>query len=125
MRTLLEISVRFLLDEFSGRGDGSEPEWPPSPLRLFQALVNSAARLGLEKFAPSLEQLEKLPPPVITATKPASIQPRYGATFYVPNNDGDLWFWQAEQGRWKTGGEELPPHAPPRVRSHSLPLGSC
>jgi CRISPR-associated protein Csb2 len=103
MPSLLQISVRFLLDEFSGRGDSGEPEWPPSPLRLFQALVNSAARLGMEKFVSSLEQLEKLPPPVITAAKPAAIQPRYGATVYVPNNDGDLWFDKPD----RTGGKRV------------------
>jgi len=93
MPTFLRISIRFLLDEFNGRGDGGEPEWPPSPLRLFQALVNSAARLGIESFASSLKHLEeRRDPPVIFASKPAPIQPRWGVKFHVPNNDGDLWF---------------------------------
>jgi len=90
MPTLLKISVRFLLDEFDGRGDGGEPEWPPSPLRLFQTLTNSAARLGMDAFAPTLEHLEKLPPPIVVASKPAAIQPRYGLKTFVPNNVGDL-----------------------------------
>lgn len=90
MSSLLKISVRFLLDEFDGRGDGGEPEWPPSPLRLFQALTNSAARLGMESFAQSLEQLEKLAPPLIVASKPVAIQPRFGFKTFVPNNVGDL-----------------------------------
>lgn len=90
MPSLLKISVRFLLDEFDGRGDGGEPEWPPAPLRLFQTLTNSAARLGMEAFAPSLEHLEKLPPPLIVASRPSAIQPRFGFKTFVPNNAGDL-----------------------------------
>jgi len=90
MSTFLKISVRFLLDEFDGRGDGGEPEWPPSPLRLFQTLTNSAGRLGMATFAPSLEHLEKLPPPTVVASKPAAVQPRYGFKTFVPNNVGDL-----------------------------------
>lgn len=90
MPTFLKISVRFLLDEFDGRGDGGEPEWPPSPLRLFQTLTNSAARLGMATFAPALEHLEKLPPPSVVASKPAAVQPRYGFKTFVPNNVGDL-----------------------------------
>ncbi len=90
MPTLLQISVRFLLDEFDGRGDGGEPEWPPSPLRLFQTLTNSAARLGMGAYVPALERLEKLPPPTVVASKPTAIQPRYGFKTFVPNNVGDL-----------------------------------
>lgn len=103
MSSLLKISVRFLLDEFDGRGDGGEPEWPPSPLRLFQTLTNSAARLGMDIFASSMEHLEKLPPPLIAASKCAAVQPRFGTTFYVPNNDGDLWFGKTD----KSGGKRV------------------
>lgn len=107
MPTILKISVRFLLDEFDGRGDGGEPEWPPSPLRLFQTLTNSAGRLGMATFAPSLEHLEKLPPPTVVASKPSAIQPssspRYKVTSYVPNNDGDVWFDKPD----KSGGKRV------------------
>ena len=88
----LMISVRFLLDEFHGRGEQNEPEWPPSPLRLFQALVNASARQGGAEVSNVLDWLERQPAPTIVATAPSAIQPRYGATFYVPNNDGELWF---------------------------------
>ncbi len=101
MPTFLKISVRFLLDEFDGRSDGGEPEWPPSPLRLFQTLTNSAGRLGMATYAPALEHLEKLPPPTVFASKPTAVQPRYGVTSYVPNNDGDLWFDKADKGGGK------------------------
>lgn len=90
MPTFLKISVHFLLDEFDGRGDGGEPEWPPSPLRLFQTLTNSASRLGMASFSPSLEHFEKLPPPLIVASKPVAVQPRFGFKTFVPNNVGDL-----------------------------------
>ena len=39
MSNQLCISVTLLDGRFHGRGDGGVPEWPPSPLRLFQALV--------------------------------------------------------------------------------------
>jgi len=41
-------------------------------------------------FAQSLEQLEKLAPPLIVASKPVTIQPRFGFKTFVPNNVGDL-----------------------------------
>ncbi len=99
MPSLLKISVRFLLDEFDGRGDGGQPEWPPSPLRLFQTLTNSAARLGMDAFAPSLEHLEKLLPPRIVASKPGAVQPRFGFETFVPDNVGDLVAQSWSRGR--------------------------
>ncbi|MER3462825.1 MAG: type I-U CRISPR-associated protein Cas5/Cas6, partial [Armatimonadota bacterium] len=39
------ISVTPLDDLFHGKGDDDEPEWPPSPMRLFQALV-AGSRTG-------------------------------------------------------------------------------
>jgi len=120
MPVFLRISVRFLLDEFDGRGDGGEREWPPSPLRLFQTLVNSAARLGMATFAPSLECLEKLQPPLIVASKPAAIQPRRGATFYVPNNDGDLWFKTDKSGGKRAEKNFRPTRLPENAAVHYL-----
>ncbi len=92
MPDLLRISVRFLDGEFHGRGDGGANEWPPSPLRLFQALVAASAarwneRRGIHHAAPALRWLETLPPPIIVA--PTSAE---GAAYrlYVPDNVGDL-----------------------------------
>ena len=82
------ISIHFLGDEFHGRGDHGEPEWPPSPLRLFQALVATNARLG-SKTDEALGRLEQQPPPVIVTPKRATVQPR-GYKTYVPDNVGDL-----------------------------------
>lgn len=88
----LRISVRFLDGEFHGRGDDGETEWPPSPLRLFQALTNAAARLdgngiGAPK-ATVLRWLEALKqPPEILAVKESETT---GYKLYVPDNVADL-----------------------------------
>ncbi|HEV3440895.1 MAG TPA: type I-U CRISPR-associated protein Csb2, partial [Gemmata sp.] len=70
MSNVLCITVRFLdpMPQFHGRADGGEPEWPPSPLRLFQALVDAAASrwrdLRFDDYAkPFLRWLEKQAPP--------------------------------------------------------------
>lgn len=92
MPDYLRISVRFLDGEFHGRGDGGANEWPPSPLRLFQALVAASAarwneRRGIRHAAPALRWLETLPAPDIIAPTTAE-----GAAYrlYVPDNVGDL-----------------------------------
>ena len=88
----LRISVRFLDGEFHGRGDNGESEWPPSPLRLFQALTNAAARLdgnGISaRNAEALRWLEAVKqPPEIIADKATTTN---GYLLYVPDNVGDL-----------------------------------
>lgn len=82
------ISIHFLCDEYHGRGEHGEPEWPPSPLRLFQALVTTSARLGGQTWD-ALRWLEQQPPPVIVAPELAAIQSR-GYKMYVPDNVGDI-----------------------------------
>lgn len=82
------ISIHFLGGEFHGRGDQGEPEWPPSPLRLFQALVAVNARLG-NQADEALRWLEQQVPPVLIAPRRAAIQPR-GYITYVPDNVADL-----------------------------------
>jgi len=82
LRALL-LTVRYHDGRYHGVGD-----WPPSPMRLFQALIAGAARgsaLG-EENREALAWLERLEPPLIAA--PAS---RLGQGFetYVPNNDLD------------------------------------
>ncbi len=95
MTQILRVTVRFLVPEptFHGQRDGSEPEWPPSPLRLFQALVDAAAsRWRKQQFArhaqPLFQWLERLGQPDIVA--PAY---KVGKQFRiaVPNNDLDAW----------------------------------
>ncbi len=86
------ISIRFLDGAFHGRSDYGEPEWPPSPLRLFQAIVAASAarwneRRGLRHGEAALKWLEQLAPPSIAAPQARLAQ---GYRAYVPNNVGDL-----------------------------------
>src|SRR5262245_1832596 len=89
----LRVSVRLLGDSFHGRGDGGEAEWPPSPLRVFQALLNAAARRWREPqfgsyAVPALEWLEGLGSPSVVAPPGRTASRPY--RLYVPNNAGDL-----------------------------------
>ncbi|MDA8142114.1 MAG: type I-U CRISPR-associated protein Csb2 [Desulfobacteraceae bacterium] len=93
------ISIHFLGGEFHGRGDHGEPEWPPSPLRLYQAMVAASARL-LRNSDEALHWLEQQPPPVIAAPKRAAIQP-HGYKIYVPDNVGDI-----VAKSWSSGKED-------------------
>jgi CRISPR-associated protein Csb2 len=83
MSRMLVLHVRFHDGRYHGR-----PEWPPSPARVFQALVAAAAKGSrlLKEDRDALGWLEKLSPPAIAA--PAA---RSGNSFrnYVPNNDLD------------------------------------
>jgi CRISPR-associated protein Csb2 len=87
------ISVRFLQPLAHGRKDGGEPEWPPSPLRIFQALVAASAgrwneRLLLNYAVPALAWLERQMPTVMVA--PTSVTTDTPYLLYVPNNTADL-----------------------------------
>lgn len=95
MSKFLCFSLRFLDPQpgFHGKRDGGEPEWPPSPLRLYQALVDAAANRWrnasfLEDVKPALEWLQQLDPPVILAP-----DHQVGISFRtaVPDNDLDVW----------------------------------
>jgi len=94
MKTVLCFTIRFLGPDpqFHGRGADGDPEWPPSPLRFFQALVCAAAtRWRGDEFReyarPALLWLEKIQPSVMTPQVPAE---SFGYRMYVPNNSGDL-----------------------------------
>lgn len=82
MRRLL-IAVLF----HDGRYHGL-PDWPPSPARLFQALVAGVARGESleEEDRRALAWLESLEPPEIAA---ARMRAGRGFTSFVPNNDLD------------------------------------
>lgn len=101
MSDVLRISVRFLTPEpsFHGKRDGGKPEWPPSPLRLFQSLVDAAAsRWRGSQFddcvKPALERLQGLTPDIVA---PAHV---VGTPFRtaVPNNDLDVWAGPISKG---------------------------
>lgn len=93
MAVFFRVSVRFLHSLSHGRADGGVPEWPPSPLRMFQALVaSSAARWREPQFSEyavkALQWLERRPwPEVIAAAGTLSENPYL---LYVPNNTADL-----------------------------------
>ena len=86
--THLCITVRWLDARCHGllARDGP-PEWPPSPFRLFQALMAGVARRGeLDGgIGRSLEWLQSKSPIIIAPrSRPGQI-----VTRFVPNNDGD------------------------------------
>ncbi|MEW6235523.1 MAG: type I-U CRISPR-associated protein Csb2 [Candidatus Omnitrophota bacterium] len=87
--THLLLTVRWLDDRYHGLLDRNGPqEWPPSPFRLFQALVAGVAQRGELDFSLGLAfgWLQKLKPPVIITPQAKGGQP---ITRFVPNNDGD------------------------------------
>jgi len=94
MTRYLCISVTLLDNLFHGKRDGDEPEWPPSPMRLFQALLAGSklasgnGNWASEKAA-AFRWLERLEPPMIIAP---SSRPATAYTIYVPNNDADQKF---------------------------------
>lgn len=101
----LRISVRFLGGEFHGRADNGDSEWPPSPLRLFQALTNAAARLdGINigacstaalRWLEGVNQVPEIYAAKVTATK--------GYQLYVPDNVTDLVAKQWAAGKYFDG----------------------
>lgn len=82
----LTITVRLLDARYHGRGDGGEPEWPPSPMRLFSAIVAGNAPLS-DDLAASLRWLEgRNPPTILAARKNLS----NGIQTWVPSNNLNL-----------------------------------
>lgn len=111
MSNILCFTVRFLSPDpaFHGARDGGEPEWPPSPLRLFQALVDATASRWREgQFAehakPAFEWFQRLDHPTIFAPDHHVEAPFRIA---VPNND-----WDSPARVWAKGGEPVKPHRP-------------
>lgn len=102
MPNVLCINVRFLQPQpsFHGRTDGGEPEWPPSPFRLFQAFVAAAANrwpdVQFGGYAmPALEWFQQLAAPEVIAPD------HYPGTPFriaVPNNDLDVWAGPISKG---------------------------
>lgn len=83
----LLITVQFPFGRFHGR------EFPPSPSRLFQALIAGSHRGVYEKQHPetrnrALSWLENLAPPVIE--RAAFVESGSGVVNYVPNNDNSF-----------------------------------
>lgn len=96
----LLLTVRFLDDRYHGLLDrGGPPEWPPSPYRLFQAIVAGVAQRGELVVGPdtpentnytdigkAVRSLQELAAPIIIAPLSKTGQ---ATTRFVPNNDGD------------------------------------
>lgn len=83
----LVITVSLASGRFHGRGQNGKPEWPPSPFRLFQALVAGAAHTTtIEEARPTFQWLEQqsvdsiLTPPAYTGQE---------VTTYVLTNQRD------------------------------------
>src|ERR687884_630521 len=83
MNRILLITVRYHEGRYHGTGD-----WPPSPARLFQALVAGIGQCGplSPQQSRPLEWLERLNPPVLAAPIMTEGQ---RVTNFVPNNDLD------------------------------------
>lgn len=113
MTQYLCISVTFLDPLFHGKGDDG-PEWPPSPMRLFQALL-AGARTGCRgnewtgEKVDAFHWLEQLDPPVIVA--PGGHK---GSAYRlaVPNND-----WDVSGSYWARGVEPPDNKQPPSLRA--------
>jgi CRISPR-associated protein Csb2 len=104
------VSVRFLNGTFHGRSDGGEREWPPSPLRLFQALVASAARLNCGRLSDrarsALQWLESQPEPPMVIAPPA--HEGNGYRLSVPNNAMDIVARAWSRGNESNSGDANP-----------------
>ena len=89
----LNLTVTFATGRYHGHTGDEELEFPPSPSRLFQALIagSHCGAYGLvhvDKRDQALRWLESLEPPVIEA--PAVCEAGRGMTNYVPNNDNQM-----------------------------------
>lgn len=105
----LAIRVHHLQAAFHGSGDcGSE--WPPSPWRLFCALISGAMRhreqFGFERARTAFQWLERLPAPTILTPKAAS-----GPTVLLqgPPNDLDAWVRKKGKGVNLLGQKQISP----------------
>jgi CRISPR-associated protein Csb2 len=94
MKPSLCISFRFIqpFPLFHGRADADEPEWPPSPMRAFQALLNAACLRTRGKALPpevrsALQVIEVLRPSIVA---PRATLNSIGHRAYVPHNQTDL-----------------------------------
>jgi CRISPR-associated protein Csb2 len=112
MSRALLITVRFHDGRYHGAGDG-----PPSPARLFQALVAGAGLGGPLGAAESeaLKWLEEREPPLIASPLVVNGQ---SVKTYVPNNDLDAMGGDAR----RIGQIRTPKTIRPRVFDDAIPL---
>ncbi|MFO0522500.1 MAG: type I-U CRISPR-associated protein Csb2 [bacterium] len=116
----LVLSFRFLSPCFHGKGDEGASEWPPSPLRAFQAVVAAAARAGeLDAARAALQWLEMREAPRIVA--PESVGISSGYRLSVPHNAMDVVAKQWSRGVEGSAAEH---RAMKNVRPRRLPEDS-
>lgn len=93
------MSVTFLDGLFHGKSDSGESEWPPSPMRVYQALL-AGSRTGCRertwssRKAEAFRWLEGRDAPRIIAPEARTGN---GYTLFVPNNDSDRRFDRQER----------------------------
>ncbi len=94
MSKFLCMTFRFIqpLPLFHGKGDADKPEWPPSPMRAYQALVNAASLRGRGSplngdVRSILRRLEIVRPRIVA---PVGETSTVGFRSYVPHNLSDL-----------------------------------
>ena len=85
------ISATFLDPYYHGKEDNDRSEWPPSPMRLYQAMLAGSHAGGRtvewqERKAAAYRWLEQQGAPWIKAP---SALPGTARTVFVPRNDGD------------------------------------
>lgn len=89
--TYFKLSITFLDGTYHGVLDGGEAEWPPSPMRVYQALVATAGRKFGETFPDevtnALDWLAGLSSPVIHSPPYRRAMP---VRTSVPNNAMDI-----------------------------------
>ncbi|HUO06749.1 MAG TPA: type I-U CRISPR-associated protein Csb2 [Phycisphaerae bacterium] len=107
MSRQLRLTITFLDARFHGRRDGGEPEWPPSPLRLYQAIVAAAAAPTgrVDHLADALRWFEHLPEPDIIAPSCRAGDPY---RLSVPNNAMDLVVKAWSKGNYDGSGDANP-----------------
>lgn len=94
MIPMLSLSFRFIqpFPLYHGRAGSDVPEWPPSPMRALQAILNAACLKTRGKSLPpqvraALQVLEELHPSIIA---PPAVLSTIGHRIYVPHNQADL-----------------------------------
>jgi CRISPR-associated protein Csb2 len=130
------FTIRLLQPYYHGRGDGAEPEWPPSPLRLFQAILAAASRRwGVEpsnaNVHAALQWLEDSPYPRIVAPTAKLAASTY--RLYVPDNVADkvakAWsaYRDASISEYRTEKDVRPMHVNGEAVHYLFPLndGTC
>ena len=92
----LELTIRWLASDVGVAGYHGE-DWPPSPSRVFRALLAGCCRPGGagERGIEALRRLETVSPPTIIGPMPERLEAVAAA---VPNNDGDKSFQFHQKG---------------------------